>query len=52
MGPEMPLWSSLYWRKHKNNISEHKTAICTGNVEYGIAKHYYEVKHGSPSIFI
>ena len=33
----------------KLRISEHKTAIRTGNVEYAMAKHYLEANHGSPS---
>ena len=33
----------------KVRISEHKTAIRTGNTEYAMAKHYLEAKHGSAS---
>ena len=33
----------------KTRISEHKTAIRTGNIDYSMAKHYLEAQHGSPS---
>ncbi|KAL7388934.1 hypothetical protein ABVT39_016775 [Epinephelus coioides] len=36
-------------RPLKQRISEHKTAIRTGNMDYAIAKHYAEANHGSPS---
>lgn len=33
----------------KIRISEHKTAIRTGNTDYAMAKHYLEAQHGSAS---
>ena len=36
-------------RPLKQRISEHKTAIRTGNMDYAIAKHYAQANHGSPS---
>ena len=36
-------------RQLKIRISEHKTAIRTGNLDYAMAKHYAEAQHGGPS---
>lgn len=33
----------------KQRISEHKTAIHTGNMDYAVTKHYAETNHSSPS---
>lgn len=35
--------------KPSNWILEHKTAICTRNMDYAVAKHYHEANLGYPS---
>lgn len=49
----MPLWTNILYagqtkRALKKQISDHKTAIHTENMENDIAKHYHEAKHCYP----